>query len=321
MRHSWAQRGDAHFPMYLTAVCSHVISNTLTPVVSGIVVAAPARRRDVHRECAAHLPRQLLLPRLLPCRSWIRHASWMNCRTPLYARLAVVVALVLGVGAATRARGILDTIIIFNYPYMGSMLVPLLGGLLWRGATARGAFAAMAVGGAIGVAAFLAGAPGPLHRLFNVDLALLAAFAVSAAVLVAVSLAGRQPAAQVSDEPSRGAVRGIRWETGETSCSRGQLRYPETARRSNRSHDIHFVLMTIPSVPWPYPVEYRRAQRIETSDVVVGGGAAGCMAASGAAEAGARVLVIEKASTVASGASGSGSDHWESAATNPTARR
>ena len=103
-------------------------------------------------------------------------------------RLAVVVALVLGVVAALTARGILDTIIIFNYPYMASMLVPLLGGLLWPGATAAGAYAAMAVGGAIGVAAFLAGAPGPLHGSFNIDLALLIAFAASAVVLVAVSL-------------------------------------------------------------------------------------------------------------------------------------
>jgi SSS family solute:Na+ symporter len=111
----------------------------------------------------------------------------------------VAVALVLGVAIALRARGILDTIIIFNYPYMGSLLVPLLGGLLWSGATAKGAFSAMGVGGAIGVAAFLAGVPGPLHGLFNIDLALLVAFAVSAVVLVAVSLVDRRrPASPAS---------------------------------------------------------------------------------------------------------------------------
>ena len=84
-----------------------------------------------------------------------------------YARLAVAVSLVIGVGVALRARGILDTIIIFNYPYMGSMLVPLLGGLLWKGATRQGAYAAMAVGGAIGVAAFAMGVPGPFQGLAN----------------------------------------------------------------------------------------------------------------------------------------------------------
>jgi SSS family solute:Na+ symporter len=110
-------------------------------------------------------------------------------RAVLYARLSVAVSLVVGVAVALRARGILDTIIIFNYPYMASLLVPLLGGLLWSGATTRGAYAAMAVGGAIGLAAFAAGVPGPFHGLFNIDLALLVAFAVSAVVLVAVSLA------------------------------------------------------------------------------------------------------------------------------------
>ncbi|MGE3614267.1 MAG: FAD-dependent oxidoreductase [Gemmatimonadales bacterium] len=72
--------------------------------------------------------------------------------------------------------------------------------------------------------------------------------------------------------------------------------------------------------PWPYPVEYDQVDRLDTDVLVIGGGAAGCMAASGAAEAGARTIVLEKAATIASGASGSGSDHWESAASNPCSR-
>jgi solute:Na+ symporter, SSS family len=110
----------------------------------------------------------------------------------------VAVSLILGVAVALRARGILDTIIIFNYPYMGSMLVPLLGGLLWSGATTQGAHAAMWVGGAIGVAAFLVGVPGPLQGLVNIDLALLVAFAASAVTLVVVSRATRSSRAQSS---------------------------------------------------------------------------------------------------------------------------
>ena len=77
---------------------------------------------------------------------------------------------------------------------MGSMLVPLLGGLLWKGATRRAPTRRCGVGGAIGVAAFLVGVPGPFQGLVNIDLALLVAFAVSAVVFVGVSLAGKSKA-------------------------------------------------------------------------------------------------------------------------------
>ncbi len=168
---------------------THVIRTSLPPVVGGIVVSALL--------AAAMSTANALLISLAGCFSRDFYNKVLHPTAELddlphvtrYVRLAVVGSLLVGVVAALTARGILDTIIIFNYPYMASMLVPLLGGLLWSGATTKGAYAAMAVGGAIGVAAFLAGAPGPLHGLFNIDLALLIAFAVSAVVLVAVSLA------------------------------------------------------------------------------------------------------------------------------------
>jgi Na+/proline symporter len=47
------------------------------------------------------------------------------------------------------------------------MLVPLMAGLLWPRATTQGAYAAMGVGGAIGIVAFVVGVPGPLHGLFK----------------------------------------------------------------------------------------------------------------------------------------------------------
>lgn len=175
------------------AVLSHLITASLPTVAAGIVVSALL--------AAAMSTANALLVSLAGCFSRDFYNKVLHPDRELddlphatrYIRISVVVTLLLGVAAALKARGILDTIIIFAYPYMASMLVPLLGGVLWKGATATGAYAAMAVGGAIGVAAFLAGAPGPLHGMFNIDLALLIAFAVSAVVLVVVSMVTTRP--------------------------------------------------------------------------------------------------------------------------------
>ena len=172
------------------AVLTHVITTTLPPVLAGVVVSALL--------AAAMSTANALLISMAGCFSRDFYNKVLHPtaelddlpRATLYARLAVAVSLVIGVAVALRARGILDTIIIFNYPYMASMLVPLLGGLLWPGATTRGAYAAMGVGGVIGIAAFVVGVPGPLHGSFNIDLALLVAFAASAVTLVGVSLLG-----------------------------------------------------------------------------------------------------------------------------------
>ena len=107
------------------------------------------------------------------------------------SQAAVLLGSVVAVLFAFHMTDILDAMIIFNYPYMGSMLVPLLGGLLWKGATRKGAFAAAVSGGAVGVVSFLIGIPGPLYGLMNVDLALLAAYVVSAIFLVVFSLLDR----------------------------------------------------------------------------------------------------------------------------------
>lgn len=181
-------------------VLTHVVATTLPPVLAGIVVsallaAAMSTANALLISMAGSFSRDFYNKVLHPGAELeeLPHAT-------LYARFAVAVSLVLGVAIALRARGILDTIIIFNYPYMGSLLVPLLGGLLWSGATRQGAYAAMWVGGAIGVGAFLLGVPGPLQGLVNIDLALLVAFLVSAVVFVAVSLATR-PAPQPGELP------------------------------------------------------------------------------------------------------------------------
>lgn len=74
-------------------------------------------------------------------------------------------------------------------------------------------------------------------------------------------------------------------------------------------------------VAWPYPLKWNEQTEVGGIDVLVlGGGVAGCWAAISAAERGARVTLVEKAATIRSGASGSGCDHWESAATNPCSK-
>lgn len=75
------------------------------------------------------------------------------------------------------------------------------------------------------------------------------------------------------------------------------------------------------SYEWPYPLKWNEQRFVDGLDVLVfGGGVAGCWAAIAAARAGAKVALVEKGATLTSGASGSGCDHWESAATNPCSR-
>lgn len=182
--------GHRAFPDVATnKVLTHVASTTLPPLVAGVVISALL--------AAAMSTANALLISLAGCFSRDFYNKVLNPdreleelpNATLYARLTVVVALVLGVAIALEARGILDTIIIFTYPYMCSMMVPLLGGVLWKGGTRQGAFAAMFVGGAIGLASFAAGVPGPFQGAFNIDLGQLVAYAVSALVYVGVSLA------------------------------------------------------------------------------------------------------------------------------------
>jgi len=170
------------------SVLTHTVTATLPPILAAVVVSALL--------AAAMSTANALLISMAGCFSRDFYNKVLHPsaelddlpRATAYARLAVAISLVVGVVVALHARGILDTMIIFNYPYMASMLVPLLGGLLWPRATTKGAYAAMAVGGAIGIAAFVVGVPGPLQGLFNVDLALLIAFAVAAVVFVGVSV-------------------------------------------------------------------------------------------------------------------------------------
>jgi SSS family solute:Na+ symporter len=169
-------------------IFSHMIQATLPPILAGVVVSALLAAAMSSSNC--------LLISLSGCFSRDLYNKVLNPSSKLdelkyskpLSRAVVVGALAAGVLIAFRAEGILYTMIIFNYPYMGSMLVPLLGGVLWEGATSKGAIAAMLAGGAIGVTSFLAGTPGRFHGLFNIDLGLFIAYTISAVVFVAVSL-------------------------------------------------------------------------------------------------------------------------------------
>jgi SSS family solute:Na+ symporter len=105
----------------------------------------------------------------------------------LISRIAVALCAIAGVLLSFKLTSILDAIIIFNYPYMGSLLIPLLAGVLWKGATRKGAVAAMFSGGIIGVGSFLVGIPGPFQGRVSADLDLFLAYSISLIVLVVVS--------------------------------------------------------------------------------------------------------------------------------------
>jgi len=170
------------------AVLPKVIETTLPPVLAGLVVSALLAAAMSTGNCllvsiSGSFSRDLYNKVFHPEKKLdeLEHSK-------IISRIVVVGSLVAGILIAFHAKGILYTIIIFNYPYMGSMLVPLLGGVLWRKATAKGAIAAMLTGGTIGVVSFVAGIPGPFQDLFNIDLGLFVAYAVSTVVFVTVSL-------------------------------------------------------------------------------------------------------------------------------------
>jgi succinate dehydrogenase/fumarate reductase flavoprotein subunit len=73
-------------------------------------------------------------------------------------------------------------------------------------------------------------------------------------------------------------------------------------------------------IEWPYSIKWNIQREISSDILVLGGGVAGCWAAIAAAKKGVKVTLVEKGATIRSGASGSGCDHWEAAATNPCSK-
>jgi SSS family solute:Na+ symporter len=126
-------------------VLPHAIEALLHPVAAGLVVSALLAAVMSSSNC--------LLISLSACFTRDLYNKVFNPgvrldelkHTKTVSRAVIALSAIAGVLLASRAGGILDTIIIFNYPYMGSMLVPLLGGVLFPKATAKGAIAAIFV--------------------------------------------------------------------------------------------------------------------------------------------------------------------------------
>ena len=107
--------------------------------------------------------------------------------TKRIAQVTIVLACLVGIFFAFKMTNVLDAIILFNYPYMGSMLVPLYGALLYKNATIKGCFAGMIGGALVGTVCFLGGIPSPIQGLFNPDMGLFIAYAVALILMVGVS--------------------------------------------------------------------------------------------------------------------------------------
>lgn len=180
------------FPGVTDGIFTIAATGVLPPVLAGIVIAAILSAAMSSANCVilsmgASFSRDFYNKFLHPEVDNLDDLP----KSKKVSQAAVFLGSIVGIIFAFNMTDILDAMIIFNYPYMGSLLIPLLGGLLWKGATRKGAFAAAFGGGIIGVGAFLCGIPGPLNGLMNTDLALMFAYLVSAIMLVIVSLADK----------------------------------------------------------------------------------------------------------------------------------
>ncbi len=174
-------------------VLPEMIMSGLPPILGGIVLAAllaaaMSTANSLMLSMAGTFSRDLYNKVLHPDEPLddLPHAR-------IISQVAIVLTVAIGVVVALHAQGILYTMIVFNLPYMASMLVPLLGGILWPRAHKSAAYAAMFSGGAIGLVSFVVAMPGPLHGLFSVDWSLAIAYLVSGVVFVVVTLAKPEP--------------------------------------------------------------------------------------------------------------------------------
>jgi len=179
------------YPDVHDGVFASMAIKTLNPVLAGVVIASILAAAMSSANCllialGATFSRDFYNKFLHPDKTLEELPN-----SKKISQITVLVSCIVGVLIAFKLTNILDAIIIFNYPYMGSLLVPLLFGVLWKGATKKGAFAAILVGGAIGIFCFILGLTGPINPLLDADWGLLYSYVISSAVLVSVSLADK----------------------------------------------------------------------------------------------------------------------------------
>nr|WP_321354777.1 sodium:solute symporter family protein [uncultured Draconibacterium sp.] len=179
--------GHLLYPEIKEGVFSHMVITALPPVLAGITIAAVlgaamSSGAGLLMALGATFSRDLF-----NCFIFRQYQLDEMPHSKLISRLAVGLSVIAGVLLSFKVSNILDAIIIFNYPYMGSLLIPLLAGVLWKGATKRGAVTAIFTGGIIGVGAFLSGIYPPFSRIISSELGLFIAYSVSLGVLIIVS--------------------------------------------------------------------------------------------------------------------------------------
>ena len=175
------------YPDIGEGVFSYMVINSLNPVIAGVVIsailgAAMSSASGLLIALGATFSRDFYNRFLHPEANLDELAF-----SKTISRLAIVFSVAAGIILSFKITDILDAIIIFNYPYMGSLLIPLLAGVLWKGATKKGAISALFTGGIIGTGAFLAGIPGPFKGIINAEMGLFYAYTASLIVLVIVS--------------------------------------------------------------------------------------------------------------------------------------
>lgn len=183
--------GHILYPDIKSGVFANVVAQSTTPIVAGIVIAA-ALGAAMSAGNGLLIALGASFSRDFYNKLWHPDKSLDELpKAKAIAMWAVGLGCLVAIFFSFKLTSILDAIILFNYPYMGSMLVPLLAAVLYPNATRKGCFAAMGFGGVIGITCFLAGIPGPLNGWVNPDMGLFIAYIVSLIILVGVSQADK----------------------------------------------------------------------------------------------------------------------------------